>query len=126
MARKLAESANTSGETIIISSIDLGSDRGALEQAIKTIRDMCPRASVMLFSPDTADPAAPKIGIMSAVAPDALKKGLNAGEWLREAAAILGGKGGGKPEAAQGGGTDIAKLKEAIAAARATALKKVM
>jgi len=126
MARKLAESANTSGETIVIASIDLGSDRGALEQAIKTIRDMCPRASVMLFSPDESDAAAPKVGIMAAVAPDALKKGLNAGEWLREAATILGGKGGGKPEAAQGGGTDVKKIKEAIAAARAAAVKKVL
>lgn len=126
MARKLAESANTSGETIVIASIDLGSDRGALEQAIKTIRDMCPRASVMLFSPDESDAGAPKVGIMAAVAPDAVKKGLNAGEWLREAATILGGKGGGKPEAAQGGGTDVKKIKEAIAAARATAVKKVL
>ncbi|MBX3375637.1 MAG: alanine--tRNA ligase [Phycisphaeraceae bacterium] len=126
IARRLAESANTAGDTIIVSTIDLGSDRGALEQAVKTIRDVAPRASVMLFSPDESDPAAPKIGIMASVPPDAVAKGLNAGDWLREAATICGGKGGGKPEAAQGGGTNIAKLREAIAAARLTASKKLL
>jgi alanyl-tRNA synthetase len=126
IARRLAESANTAGDTIIVSTIDLGSDRGALEQAVKTIRDVAPRAAVMLFSPDESDPAAPKIGIMASVPPDAVAKGLNAGDWLREAATICGGKGGGKPEAAQGGGTNVAKLREAIAAARLTASKKLL
>ncbi len=126
MARKIAESANTAGETIIVSTIDLGSDRGALEQAVKTIRDVSPRAAVMLFSPDDSDPAAPKVGIMCAVPPEGVQKGLNAGEWLREAAAICGGKGGGKPEAAQGGGTNIGKIRDAIAAARLTASKKLL
>jgi alanyl-tRNA synthetase len=125
MARRLAESAQTSGESVIVSSIELGSDRGSLEQAVKTIRDMCPRAAVMLFSPDP-DPAAPKIGIIASIPPDAVKKGLNAGEWLREAAAICDGKGGGKPEAAQGGGTNIGKLKDAIATARLAANKKLL
>jgi alanyl-tRNA synthetase len=126
VARRIAESANTAGETIIVSSIDLGSDRGALEQAVKTIRDVSPRAAVMLFSPDESDPAAPKVGIMCAVPPEGVQKGLNAGEWLREAAAICGGKGGGKPEAAQGGGTNVGKIKDAIAAARLTASRKLL
>ena len=71
----------------------------------------------MLFSPDDSDPAAPKVGIMAAVSPDGVNRGLNAGEWLREAAAICGGK---------GGGTNIGKIKDAIAAARLTASKKLL
>jgi alanyl-tRNA synthetase len=45
----------------------------------------------------------------------ALKKGADAGALLKEAAALLGGRGGGRPGMAQGGGKDIARLDEALA-----------
>jgi alanyl-tRNA synthetase len=79
----------------------------------------------MLLSPDEADPAAPKVSVMAAVPESLVKRGLNAGEWLREAVTILGGKGGGRPDAAQGAGPDIAKVRDAIAAARLAANKKL-
>jgi len=44
----------------------------------------------------------------------ALKKGVNANEIVREVSAIIGGGGGGKPNFAQGGGTQTEKLAEAI------------
>jgi alanyl-tRNA synthetase len=44
----------------------------------------------------------------------ALKKGVNANEIVREASAIIGGGGGGKPNFAQGGGTQTEKLSKAI------------
>jgi alanyl-tRNA synthetase len=43
--------------------------------------------------------------------------GVHLGEVLREAASILGGKGGGSPDLAQGSGTDVLRLDEALAAA---------
>jgi alanyl-tRNA synthetase len=45
--------------------------------------------------------------------------GPDLGAALREAAAALGGKGGGAPDLAQGGGPEVAKLAEVLAAARA-------
>ena len=45
--------------------------------------------------------------------------GAHLGEILRESAALLGGKGGGAPELAQGSGPDGARLDEALAAAAA-------
>ena len=45
--------------------------------------------------------------------------GVHLGELLRESAALLGGKGGGAPELAQGSGPDGARLDEALAAAAA-------
>lgn len=126
LARQIADSALTSGDQVITTTIELGSDRGALEQAIKTIRDKCPRAAVMLFSADESDPAAPKVSVMASVPEELVKKGLSAGDWLREATTILGGKGGGRPDAAQGAGTEVGKIKDAIAAVRSTATRKVM
>ena len=49
----------------------------------------------------------------------AVAKGYKAGELVSVASKVLGGGGGGKPELAQGGGTNIDKLSEAITAAAA-------
>jgi alanyl-tRNA synthetase len=49
----------------------------------------------------------------------AVKRGLDAGEVVREAAALVGGGGGGRPAMAQAGGRDPARLPEAVATARA-------
>jgi alanyl-tRNA synthetase len=43
------------------------------------------------------------------------------GQWLTEACQLLGGRGGGKPEMAQGGGSDVARLEEALQLAAAKA-----
>jgi alanyl-tRNA synthetase len=53
------------------------------------------------------------------VSSDLTAKGYNAGSIIRQVAAITGGGGGGKPDHAQGGGKDVSKLDEAIAAVEA-------
>jgi alanyl-tRNA synthetase len=52
--------------------------------------------------------------IMVMAGKKAVAKGVNAGEIVREAAAIVGGGGGGKSNFAQGGGTHVGKLSEAV------------
>ncbi|MEM3536508.1 MAG: DHHA1 domain-containing protein, partial [Candidatus Bathyarchaeia archaeon] len=52
--------------------------------------------------------------IMVMAGKTAIEKGVNANEIAKEASAILGGGGGGKPNFAQGGGTKIEKLREAV------------
>jgi len=52
--------------------------------------------------------------IMCAVTDDLIKRGLNAGEIVRNAAGVMGGSGGGRPNLAQAGGKDPAKLSEAV------------
>ncbi|GHS95605.1 alanine--tRNA ligase [Synergistales bacterium] len=44
----------------------------------------------------------------------AVKRGVNAGSLVKEATVILGGRGGGKANTAQGGGKDAGKLDEAL------------
>ena len=51
--------------------------------------------------------------------------GFSSGDWVLGASAVVGGKGGGKPDSAQGGGTDLSKVKEAIAAADLFARRKI-
>jgi alanyl-tRNA synthetase len=122
-ARGIAESAVTANEQVIVATIEAGDNREALQAAMKTVRERAPKAAVMLFS---VDAAGGKVAIMSAVPEALIAKGLKAGDWLRDAAAVVGGKGGGKPDAAQGGGTDVGKVNEAIKAARTAALRLIM
>jgi alanyl-tRNA synthetase len=53
--------------------------------------------------------------IIVAVTEDLVKRGLNAGEFVRQAAALVGGSGGGRPVLAQAGGRDVDKLPDALA-----------
>ncbi|MBL8885886.1 MAG: alanine--tRNA ligase [Phycisphaerales bacterium] len=121
-AKVLAESAQLANQQIIVGSIEAGDDRNALNAAVAVVRDANPRAAIMIFS---VDHPTGKITINAIVPEPLIQKGLKAGDWLREAAAVVGGKGGGKPDSAQGGGTDASKIKEAILAARAAAHRVV-
>ncbi len=58
-----------------------------------------------------------KLNFAVAAGADAVKAGAHAGNILREVATICGGKGGGRPDSAMGGGKDIDKIPEALAKA---------
>jgi alanyl-tRNA synthetase len=60
-----------------------------------------------------------KLHIATHCGPDALAKGLKAGDLLRDLAALAGGKGGGKPDQARGAAPDRSKLEELKSAAAA-------
>ena len=49
------------------------------------------------------------------------RKGVSAGNWVRDVAPIVGGGGGGKPDLAQAGGKQPEKLPEALTKAREVA-----
>ncbi|MFH1865030.1 MAG: DHHA1 domain-containing protein, partial [Candidatus Eisenbacteria bacterium] len=53
--------------------------------------------------------------VIAVVTDDLVEKGtLRAGDLVREVAGVLGGRGGGKPHLAQGGGGDPARLEQAL------------
>ena len=56
---------------------------------------------------------------------EAVKKGVNAGNIVKEAAPIFGGGGGGRPNFAQGGGTKCDKLKDTVQAAEKAVKKQL-
>ena len=53
----------------------------------------------------------------------AVEKGANAGQMVKEMAALMGGKGGGKPDQAMAGIPDVSKLAETFGAAADIAAK---
>ena len=46
----------------------------------------------------------------------AVARGIKAGDLVRSVSAVCGGKGGGKPDSAMGGGTELLKVDDALAA----------
>jgi alanyl-tRNA synthetase len=59
-----------------------------------------------------------KVVLVAGVTQD-LTGRFKAGDLMRQAAAVVGGKGGGRPDMAQGGGSDAGRLDEALALAEA-------
>src|SRR5690606_5730834 len=57
--------------------------------------------------------------LVAAVTPDLVQRGVHAGNLVRDAAKLMGGGGGGRPDLAQAGGKDASKLSDALAAVRA-------
>ena len=47
---------------------------------------------------------------------ESVARGVKAGNLVKTVSAVCGGKGGGKPDSAMGGGTDLLKVDDALAA----------
>ena len=57
-----------------------------------------------------------KITFLAVCGKDAVARGIKAGDIIKTLAHICGGRGGGKPDSAMGGGKDLRKLDDALAA----------
>ena len=66
-----------------------------------------------------------KITFQCVCGKDAVARGVKAGDIIRAITAIAGGKGGGKPDSAMGGGNDVSKLSEALNAVEGLVADKI-
>lgn len=103
-AREIAE--QTTAQLIVAELPEAGTDRQALLAAMDALRSRHPESGVLLIGVDADDD---KIAIVAKVPDSLIKRGLKAGDWVRAASEACGGKGGGKPDSAQGGGTGASK-----------------
>ena len=123
-ARTIGQRARDQQLTFIAERLDTAGDRKALQAAASTIQSISPTTAVLLISLDEGEPtdAEGKLSILAVVPDQLVAKGMNAGTLVNAASSACGGKGGGKPQQAQGGGTIPAKLNEAIQAAKSAAI----
>jgi alanyl-tRNA synthetase len=91
--------------------LNAGSDQ--LFAAVDSLKKKAPSHAILLGSAGEG-----KVNFIAAVSDDLIAKGLKAGDWIRETAKVAGGGGGGRPQMAQAGGKDPAKLPDALARAR--------
>ena len=88
-------------------------DVKGLREAIDRLKGQLHSAAIVL-----AAVANGRVTLIAGVTPDLVGK-LSAVELVNEAAQVLGGKGGGRPDLAQAGGSDNGALDQALARARA-------
>ena len=117
IAAELLASAPAYGPGKLIVGEIPGADDEQLRAAMNSIAKKQPSHGIMLAAV-TGD----RVTFVSMVSDDLIAKGLKAGDWIRETAKIAGGGGGGKPNMAQAGGKDPAKIGEALEKARSFAL----
>ncbi|HXC61358.1 MAG TPA: DHHA1 domain-containing protein, partial [Nitrospiria bacterium] len=103
----LFEVRETHGVKVLIKRQD-GLDQKELRTFADSIRDRLKSDVVLLASVKEE-----KVSLLAMVTKD-LAGRFHAGEILKEVAAVIGGTGGGRPEMAQGGGKEAARLDEAL------------
>ncbi|MCL7750810.1 alanine--tRNA ligase [Guyparkeria hydrothermalis] len=110
---ELADSAETIGPAKVLVAELPGADAGALRESMDKLRDKLGTAAILLGTVDDG-----KVRLVAGLSKD-LTKTFKAGDWVNVAAAEVGGKGGGRPDMAQAGGSQPERLAEALSAARA-------
>ena len=124
LAAAEAKLANAKLDSLIGGAKQVGKVRmltARLETKTEAARAMCDAIKekypdmVAVFAVVDGD----RLGFVTCAGADAVKAGAHAGKLASTAAAVTGGKGGGRPDAAQAGGKDASKIDEALAAAEA-------
>ena len=115
-----AKAASAAGDDLSSSAVDVkgvkvltarldGQDGKALLALVDQLKNKLGRAVILLGSVHED-----KVVLVAGVTKD-LTGQLKAGDLMKQAAAAVGGKGGGRPDMAQGGGVDAAALNAALA-----------
>ena len=88
----------------------------ALEESMKKFKFQFPNAPVLLLSVGQEE-GADKVICYASVPKCAVQLGMKAGEWMQRVMLIIDGKGGGRETVAQGTGTNVQAIDQAIQAA---------
>jgi alanyl-tRNA synthetase len=103
----LSKQQSINGANILIGRLE-GVDAKRLREIVDQIKEKMGSGVVVLASPSDGS-----VNLVSSVTKD-LTKRFHAGNIVKEIAAILGGGGGGRPDFAQAGGKDPAKIDDAL------------
>jgi alanyl-tRNA synthetase len=108
----LAGATESNGVKVVVSEAP-GADANLMRQLIDQLRKTASPVAVLLGSA-----AEGKVTLVAGISRDLETRGVNAGNWIRGAAEVVGGRGGGKPDMAQAGGKHPEKLPAALTTAR--------
>ncbi|MGA1064121.1 MAG: DHHA1 domain-containing protein, partial [Burkholderiaceae bacterium] len=114
----LAEQAQQiSGVALLATTVD--ADAAAMREMLDKLKDKLKSAAIVLASVD-----GDKVSLIAGVTADLTSK-VKAGELVTHVAGQIGGKGGGRPDMAQGGGTNPAALPAALQSLSALVAQKL-
>jgi alanyl-tRNA synthetase len=114
-AASYVERAAQIGGLRVVAAVVPEANAEALRALGAAIRSRLPSGVVALVGTD-----AQTASLFAAASDDAVKAGVRAGDLVKAAAPLVGGKGGGSPAQAQGGGNDPSGAQAALAAMRDT------
>jgi len=114
----ISQAVEVKGVKVLAAALD-DADASALRSTMDKMRDKLKSAAVVLASASGG-----KVTLIAGVTPD-LTGRIKAGELVNFVAQQVGGKGGGRPDMAQAGGTEPAKLPEALASVKGWAEQKL-
>ncbi|MBR8133683.1 alanine--tRNA ligase [Burkholderia ambifaria] len=106
---ELAQQATEIGGVYVLAATLDGADAKTLRETVDKLKDKLKSAAIVLAAVEGG-----KVSLIAGVTPDASKK-VKAGELVNFVAQQVGGKGGGRPDMAQAGGTEPANLPGALA-----------
>jgi alanyl-tRNA synthetase len=106
-----AQAVDVKGAKVLAATLD-GADSKALREAMDKLKDKLKSCAVVLGAVDGG-----KVTLIAGVSADLTAK-VKAGELVNFVAQQVGGKGGGRADMAQAGGTDPAKLPQALESVR--------
>ena len=109
-ARQFLASAKTVKDLHVLATTRSGVDTAELRTMGDFLRDKDPKAVAVIASINGE-----KITFLAVCGKEAVARGIKAGDLVRHVSAICGGKGGGKPDSAMGGGSDPLKVDDALA-----------
>ena len=109
-AERFLFGARQVGELKVLTATIADADANKLRQMGDMLRDKAPNVVGVLATVNGE-----KITFLAVCGKEAVAKGIKAGEIIKNVTAICGGKGGGKPDSAMGGGTNVLKLDDALA-----------
>ena len=98
------------GELKVLTATLPNADAAKLRQMGDMLRDKQPNVVAVLSAVNDG-----KITFLAVCGKEAVSKGVKAGDIIKNVTTICGGKGGGKPDSAMGGGNDLLKLDDALA-----------
>ena len=108
-AALLERAAQVNGVTVLATPVE-AADVDTCRQLTDWLRDKLGSAVVVVGAVIDGKPQ-----LVAAVTPDLIGRGMHAGNLVREAAKVVGGGGGGRPDMAQAGGKDAGQLAAALA-----------
>ena len=111
----LADQAIAVGAHRLLATVIEGASSGDLRQLLDQLKSKLQSAAIVLASVEGE-----KVTIIAGVTPDLTAK-IKAGDLVNHVASQVGGKGGGRPDMAQGGGTQPAALPGALESLRSYA-----
>jgi alanyl-tRNA synthetase len=108
-AKKLLEKSEKIGDTSIVTGRLSTTSVEQARKAIDMLKKKAKSAAVVLGFEDDD-----KVTLLAGFTDDLVKKGLKAGDLVREIAPLVDGGGGGRPHMAQAGGKNPEKIKDAL------------